>query len=178
MFKFIIVVIIFVIIVNIFNKAADTITALVKSMEEYGFITTIIGLCVAGGVFYYIYTSFSFKPPRKETIIQQPVQTNTVNPLDKYSLDIAAISNGYFVSNDHPDAVRSRYLLGKVAKHFKTPPGRISDITVAASQQLSNSGIKKTPLEVLEDMNTLLADTPRSISYEEIVAAYLTLAIN
>lgn len=177
MFKFIIAVIIFMIIVNLFNKSVNTATKLKKSVDENGLLPNIIALCIVAGIFYYVYNSLTFNSYKK-TASKQVVSSKTINSLDECSMKIAAISNGFHVVGTHPDAVRSKYLLGRVVNHYESTPEKISDMTVAASQQLAKYRIKRTPLQVLEDMNLLLVETPKGIPYQDILAAYVTIAAN
>lgn len=177
MFKLIIVVVIFVIVVNLLTKFVNATSKLKESIEEHGLIPNIIALCIVAGVFYYVYNSLTFNSYKK-TASKQVVSSKTINSLDEYSMKIAAISNGFHVVGTHPDAVRSKYLLGRVVNHYESTPEKISDMTVAASQQLAKYRIKRTPLQVLEDMNLLLVETPKGIPYQDILAAYVTIATN
>ncbi len=60
MFKFIIAVIIFMIIVNLLTKFVNATSKLKESIEEHGLIPNIIALCIVAGIFYYIYNSLGF----------------------------------------------------------------------------------------------------------------------
>lgn len=61
MFKLIIVIVIFVIVVNLLTKFVNATSKLKESIEEHGIVPNIIALCIVFGIFYYIYNSLFWK---------------------------------------------------------------------------------------------------------------------
>lgn len=93
---------------------------------------------------------------------------------DIIALELAILDNSG-VSKDDPIINEYKTLIDRIEENTLSSRENISDITKTTQDTLKKSGIDKTLLTILKDLNSYIPEGPKGFKLEEVALAYLII---
>lgn len=113
------------------------------------------------------------KPSKKIKKSTKSTKTKSVS----YSLGykIATIETGNYLSENDLIVKRYNSLLKQLDNKYVESENRISEMTLAAYQQLLDDGIKESMVNIMEGLNSVFSQKQPNIKYAEYVSIYVVM---